>query len=131
MYYVAVKKRKSRLEAYTRNKIHRKKMQRLFDSWRSVSHQWCKERLEREKETFRLELESKLLIQWQSKVDALTLYLGQLEEKIQLEQEARENLTVLYNRSLMIGYNRLTEETKDLASNPLIHEVIIKNPHHD
>jgi len=63
-FYTNVKKRKNRLEAFTRNTIHRNKMRRLFESWRGVSHQWFKERLDREKETFRAELESKILTQW-------------------------------------------------------------------
>ena len=72
-------------------------MRRLFTSWRGVSHQWFKEKLERDKDTFKAELESKILVQWQSKVDALTLYFGELEVKIQQEQEAREKLTLLYD----------------------------------
>ena len=63
-FYTNVKKRKNRLEAFTRNTIHRNKMRRLFESWRGVSHKWFKERLDREKETFRAELESKILTQW-------------------------------------------------------------------
>ena len=85
-----------------------------------------KERIEREKGQFQLELESKILTTWQNKVDALTLYFGQLEEKIHREQEAREKLAILYDQSLETGCNRLTEETRVLASNPLVHEVIIK-----
>ena len=38
LYYHKVQKRKNRLAAYTRNKIHRGKMRRLFESWRAVSH---------------------------------------------------------------------------------------------
>lgn len=121
-----VKKRKNRLMAYTRNVLHRNRMRRFFESWRGVSHQWFKERLDSEKDSFRADLESKILVQWQSKVDALTLYFGQLEEKIQQEQEARENLTQLYDRSLLAGYEKFNEETRELATNPLVHEVIIK-----
>ena len=73
-----------------------------------------------------MELESKILVQWQSKVDALTLYFGQLEEKIHQEQEAREKLTLLYDQSLSLGFNKMNEETKVLSSNPLVHEVLIK-----
>ena len=121
-----VKKRKNRLLAFTRNSIHRNKMKRLFTSWRGVSHQEFKERLDREQGQFRMELESKILVQWQSKVDALTLYFGQLEEKIHQEQEAREKLTLLYDQSLSLGFNKMNEETKVLSSNPLVHEVLIK-----
>ncbi len=72
-------------------------MRRFFEGWRGVTHQWFKERIDRDKEQFRLELESKILIQWQTKVDALTIYVSQLEEKIHREQEAREKLALLYD----------------------------------
>ena len=125
-YYTAYKKRKNRLRDYSTNFITRNAMRRFFEGWRRESHQMFKERIEREKGQFQLELESKILNTWQSKVDALTLYFGQLEEKIHREQEAREKLAILYDQSLSLGCNRLTEETKVLASNPLVHEVIIK-----
>ena len=38
--------------------------------------------METEKTTFRTELEGKILIQWSSKVDALMLYVAELEDKI-------------------------------------------------
>lgn len=82
MYYTKVQKRKNRLAAYTRNKIHRAKVRRLFESWRGVSHEWFKDRLNREKTSFRMELESKMLVQWSTKVDSLMLYMAQLEDKI-------------------------------------------------
>jgi hypothetical protein len=34
-----------------------------------------------------------MLVQWSGKVDHLLLYMAQLEEKIKLEQAAREKLT--------------------------------------
>ena len=37
-YYFAIYKRKNRLAAYTRNTLYRKKMKRLFASWRGVTH---------------------------------------------------------------------------------------------
>ena len=75
LFYTKVQKRKSRLAAFTRNKIHRAKMRRLFESWRGVSHEWFKERLDREKTTFRMELESKMLVKWSTKVDSLLIYM--------------------------------------------------------
>lgn len=42
VYYKDVQKRKSRLAAYTRNKLHRARMRRLFESWRGVSHELFK-----------------------------------------------------------------------------------------
>lgn len=82
---------------YTKNAITRNAMRRFFEGWRKESHKWFKERIERDKDQFRLELESKILIQWQSKVNSLSLYCSHLEEKIMREQEAREKLTLLYD----------------------------------
>ena len=77
----------------------------------------------REKKAFRDSLEAELLVQWSTKVDALSLYVAELEDKIKQEQEARERLTIMYDQSLALGYNRLTNETANLSQNPLIHEV--------
>ena len=44
-----------------------------------------------------MELESKMLVQWSSKVDALMLYMAQLEDKIKVEQEARQRLAEAYD----------------------------------
>ena len=57
-YYFGVYKRKARLAAYTRNTLHRKKINRLFTSWRGVTDQSFKLRMENEKKTFRTELET-------------------------------------------------------------------------
>ena len=54
-------------------------------------------------------------MQWSTKVDALMLYVSELEEKIKQEQEAREKLTTMYDSSLALGYNRLTSETAILS----------------
>ena len=37
-FYFAIYKQKARKAAYTRNTLHRKKMNRLFSSWRGVTH---------------------------------------------------------------------------------------------
>ena len=63
-----------------------------------------KVRIEREKQTFRTELEGRLLVQWSTKVDALLLYVAELEQKIRQEQEAREKLALMYDASLNVGY---------------------------
>ena len=60
VYYKQVQKRKSRIAAYTRNKLYRAKMRRLFESWRGVSHGLFKERIASDTEAFRTELESKM-----------------------------------------------------------------------
>jgi hypothetical protein len=72
--------------------MFRRKLRLIYESWRGVSHQWFKERLDREKEGFRKQLEDKMLTSWSQKVDALLLYMAQLEDKIKAEVEARENL---------------------------------------
>ena len=41
--------------------------------------------MEREKSTFRMNLESEILVQWSTKVDALMLYVAELEDKIKQE----------------------------------------------
>ena len=122
-FYFSIYKRKARLAAYTRNTLYRKKLVRLFTSWRRVTDMEFKERLNREKSTFRNDLESKILVQWSTKVDALTLYVAELEDKIKHEQEAREKLKIAYDQSLNLGHQRLVDETALLTQNPLIHEV--------
>ena len=52
-----------------------------------------------------MELESKMLVKWSTKVDSLLLYMAQLEDKIKLEQDAREVLTHTYDQSLNTGFN--------------------------
>ena len=49
---------------------------------------------------FRTELESKILVQYRNKVDSLLLYAAELEDKIKLEQDAREKMTRMYDQSL-------------------------------
>ena len=38
--------------------------------------------MDRERSTFRMNLESQILVQWSTKVDALMLYVAELEDKI-------------------------------------------------
>ena len=121
--YFAVYKRKARLAAFTRNTLYRKKMKRLFKSWRGVTHEEFTQRLDMEKTTFRAEIESQILVQWSTKVNALLLYVAELEDKIKQEQESREQLSQIYDSSLHIGHQRLVNETVLLQQNPLIHEV--------
>ena len=72
----------------------------MFHSWRQVVHEEFKEKLESEKAQKRMELESKMLVQWSKKVDSLMVYMAQLEDKIKMEQEAREQLARTYDQSL-------------------------------
>lgn len=64
-----------------------------------------------------------MLVQWTSKVDALLLYMAQLEEKIKIEVAAREELAKTYECSLNQGVQKLNTETSFLAENPLIKEI--------
>ena len=68
-----------------RNTLYRKKLDRLFQSWRKVSHAEFSVRLDGERNAFRTDLESKILVQWSTKVDALLLYVSNLEDKIRQE----------------------------------------------
>ena len=88
-----------------------------------MSHDEFSVRLDAERNAFRTDLESKILVQWSTKVDALLLYVSNLEEKIRQEQELREKMALLYDQSLAVGYTRLTNETALLSQNPLLHEV--------
>lgn len=125
-YYTKCQKRKNRILNYAKNNSHRRRQARLFESWRKVTHAWFKERIDSERMTMKTELESKMLIQWTTKVDALMLYMAQLEDRIKIEQEARQKLAEAYDASLTNGFSRLTLETQMLQVNPLIGEVVIK-----
>lgn len=76
-----------------------------------MTHEEFTQRLDHEKTTFRTELESQILVQWSTKVNALLLYVAELEDKIKEEQEAREQLAEIYDASLNVGHNRLVTET--------------------
>ena len=80
---------------------------RFFREWRSVSHQWGKERITKEEKVFRTNLETEKLTMWSSKVDQLMLYMAQLEDKIKGEVQAREQLAVTYETSLNRGVGKL------------------------
>ena len=108
---------------YWRNDRFRRKLRMIFESWRGVTHEWFKERLDNEKGKFRQELEGRLLVQWREKVDGQVLYMAQLEEKIKNEVEAREKLAQTYERSLNSGVHQLNSETQMLAENPLVREI--------
>jgi len=56
--YRRFQSRKNRVAAYTTNNLRRRKMRLLFGSWRGVSHDWFKDRMQIKKEVFRKELES-------------------------------------------------------------------------
>lgn len=80
--YFKRQKEKKRVAAYSRNTIYRNGLTRFFREWRTVSHDWGKERILREEKIFRQNLETEKLTMWSSKVDQLMLYMAQLEDKI-------------------------------------------------
>ena len=51
------------------------------------------------------------------------LYMAQLEEKIKMEIDAREDLQSTYERSLNTGVTQFNRETSELAENPLVREI--------
>jgi len=67
--YVKRMREKKRIAAYSRNTIYRNKLTRQFRSWRTVSHDWGKERINAEESIFRKALEREKLTMWTSKVD--------------------------------------------------------------
>jgi len=81
-YYFSVYKSKARKAAYKRNTLYRLKMNRVFQNWRGVTHAEFQVRMDRERSTFRMNLESQILVQWSTKVDALMLYVAELEDRI-------------------------------------------------
>lgn len=64
---------------------------------RLESHKNFVTKLDTKEVEFRAELEGKILIQYQNKVDSLLLYAAELEDKIKVEQDAREKMTRLYD----------------------------------
>lgn len=79
-------------------------LQNIFDALRSYSHGRYVKSLSSREQEFREELESKILVQYRNKVDSLLIYAAELEDKIKVEQEARERMTRLYDQSLIHGF---------------------------
>jgi len=126
-YFTQCRKRKSRVENYIKNKLHRKRQRALFEGWCKVTHAEFKEKMDASRVHIKRELEAKMLDKWTNKVNALKLYMIQLEDKIKTEQEARQKLAEAYDASLSNGFSRLNLETQVLQTNPLIGEVVIKH----
>lgn len=58
------------------------------------------------------------------KVDELLIVMADLEERIKIEQQAREQLTKKYEASLNQGLNRFNQETEILyADHPLVKDI--------
>jgi hypothetical protein len=98
-------------------------MRGLFYGWRGISHRWFKKRINKEAIEYEKTQRDKELTQWDKEVEALKVYMAQLQEKIRIEVIAREELTRTYENSLNRGVVQLNEETRSLAENPLIKEI--------
>ena len=92
--------RRKALKKQADKMLHKRKMKAIFIGWRQVSHTWFKQRIDREEKTFTVDLESKMLLQWSTKVDEMLIYMAELEDKIKQEQMAREQLALEYEQSL-------------------------------
>jgi hypothetical protein len=118
--YIKRRKEKNRKAAYSRNTIYRNRLTRVFRGWRSTTHEWGIDRLNKSEDSTRKDMEREKLTMWTSKVDQLMLYMAQMEDKIKSEVKAREMLSVTYEQSLNRGVNKLNNETAILADNPLV-----------
>lgn len=123
VYFFEMAKFEKRIKAYSKNFMYRRKMRLLFGSWRGVSHQWFKQRINKESVEYERTQRDKELAQWDKEVDALKVYMAQLQEKIRIEVQAREELTKTYEQSLNRGVVQLNQETRSLAENPLVQEI--------
>ena len=123
IYFAQLSKREKRLCHYSKNFMYRRKMRKLFYNWRAVSHRWFKKRINKEAIEYERKQRDKELTQWDKEVDALKVYMAQLQEKIRVEVQAREELTRTYESSLNRGVVQLNQETRSLADNPLVKEI--------
>ena len=82
-----------RMDKRLQRELRRKTLQKCFDAIRYQTHKSYIAKLEYKQHEFRAELEAKILIQHQNKVDSLLLYAAELEDKIKMEQDAREQMT--------------------------------------
>lgn len=90
---------------FARNKIHRRKQRQLFDTWRSYSHKLFLQKLHKQEEELKNKQASLALKEYQGKVDALLLYVQQLEDKIRGEQEQQKELQYQYESYIAQGGN--------------------------
>ncbi len=58
--------------------MYRRNMRQLFYSWRGVTHQWFKIRINSEAIEYAKTQRDKELTQWDKEVDALKVYMAQL-----------------------------------------------------
>ena len=100
--------------------MYRRNLRLLFGSWRGVTHSWFKERVNKDAVDYEIKVREEKLLSWDKNVEALKLYMAQLQEKIRIEVAAREELAKTYESSLNKGVGELNNETRILADNPLI-----------
>jgi hypothetical protein len=58
--------------------MYRRKMRLLFGSWRGVTHSWFKERIDQESKTLYNVKKEEHLEVWNTRVEALKIYMAQL-----------------------------------------------------
>ena len=88
---------------YVAKRMQERKVRKLFESWRGVSHIWFRERIQGMSGRIKSDLQRKFLKQWSTKVDAQLIMMAELEEKIKVEVESREALTSNYEKSINHG----------------------------
>ena len=74
--YVVESKKQKRLSAYSKNFMYRRRMRLLFRSWKSISNEWGKERINNELLNYENQQRQIHLEGWNQKVDALKLYMA-------------------------------------------------------
>ena len=114
------RRRRKRLERRTQRESRRKTLQKCFDALRHKAHKNFVSTLDQKEHEFRAELEAKILVQHQKRVDSLLLYAAELEDKIKMEQDAREQMTKLYDESLQTGFQVFNSETQCLSQQELL-----------
>ena len=77
-FFVQIRKRERRIRVYSKNFMYRRNMRLLFGSWRGVTHQWFKDKINREAVYYETRLRSEKLVYWDQSVEALKLYMAQL-----------------------------------------------------
>jgi len=83
--YIKRKKENNRKGAYTRNTIYRNRLTRIFRGWRSTTHGWGIDRLNKNEDVVRKDMERQKLTMWTSKVDQLMLYMAQMKTRSNLK----------------------------------------------
>ena len=112
-----------RKATYILNLYQRRFVSRVFREMRDTAHEEAKARVNRETAEFKRELQRQKLTALSSKVDQMMQYMGQLEDKIKREQDARSQLMETYSASLNKGVDVLSLETSQLMENPLVKEI--------